>query len=85
MDIYINLLYGDYKKLEQQLRNMDECETSHTSVEGFYHKSISFQVGDTRFEFHGPLVKAAEHEQEKVCSNCGCPYPTRSHVCEVPE
>ncbi len=60
MDIYVNLRYADYKELEKQLRDLDSCETSHTSVDGYYHKSISFIVEGVRFEFHGPNVKAAE-------------------------
>ena len=59
MDIYINLTYAQYKTLEGQLRQFQERETAHTSVDGFYHKAISFSVGGVRFEFHGPIVKAA--------------------------
>lgn len=59
-DIYMNLNYDDYKSLEEQLRNWAERETAHTTVDGFYHKSLSFRVAGIRFEFHGPNVKAAE-------------------------
>lgn len=62
MDIYLNLSYDQYKALEQQLLEWKKRETAHTSVDGFYHKSISFRIDDTRFEFHGPNVKAAEPE-----------------------
>ena len=95
MDIYVNLKYAEYKALEQQLRDLDRCETSHTSVDGFYHKSISFLVDGVRFEFHGPNVKAAEEEAEysymkafgeavEVCTNCSaeqCPICFKCILC----
>jgi hypothetical protein len=76
-DIYMNLLYDDYKALEDQLRDFALRETQHTSVEGFYHKSISFHVAGIRFEFHGPIVKAAESEQPSTESRCRSVNPTR--------
>ena len=59
MDFYVNLTHAQYKALEAAMRAFEE--TTHTSVEGFYHKSIRVPVGDATFEFHGPAVKAAEH------------------------
>ena len=55
-DIYINLDHADYKRLEADIH--DFKETVHTSVDGFYHKSIRLNVGEIVFEFHGPAVKA---------------------------
>ena len=57
--MYVSLSYEDYKQLEQQMKQF--AETSHTTEPGFYHKAIRLQVTeDLTFEFHGPLVKAAE-------------------------
>lgn len=64
MDIYINLDYRAFKSLEEQLRDWEARETTHTSVDGFYHKAISFTVDGVRFEFHGPNVKARERADE---------------------
>lgn len=57
MDVYIRLDYRQYKNLEEQMRNYDKHETSHTSVDGYYHKALRIDVGDMTFEFQGPLVK----------------------------
>lgn len=67
MDIYIRLGYREYKEVERQMREFKE--TSHTSVDGYYHKSIRIKVGDVEFEFHGPLVKAQEVEIEGISEN----------------
>jgi len=56
-DFYTRLNYDQYKSLEKQLSNFKKLETSHTSVEGFYHKSFRLKVGDITFEFYGPSVK----------------------------
>jgi len=67
MDIYINLNHKSYKALEEAMKAFDE--TVHTSVEGFYHKSIRLPVGDATFEFTGPAVKAPpvdEHVDRRV-------------------
>lgn len=57
-DIYIRLDYRSYKKLEEQIRNFpQDVETVHTTVTGYYHKAIRFDVGDVVFEFQGPAVK----------------------------
>jgi hypothetical protein len=63
LDIYVNLNYDDYKVLEAQLRDLSQRETAHTTVDGFYHKSISFRVAGVRFEFHGPSVKAGQDQE----------------------
>lgn len=61
MDIYINLDHASYKALEKAMTEFKE--TVHTSVEGFYHKSIRLPVGDATFEFTGPAVKAPPVEE----------------------
>ena len=58
--LYIQLSHPQYKALEEQLRSWSERETAHTSVDGYYHNSISFVVAGIRWEFHGPIVKALE-------------------------
>jgi len=60
--LYIQLSHPQYKALEEQLLAWRERETAHTSVDGYYHKSISFTVAGIRWEFHGPIVKAREPE-----------------------
>ena len=56
-DIYLRLSYDEYKELEDQCRNFDKHETSHASVEGYYHKALRLHIGDSlTFEFQGPLV-----------------------------
>jgi hypothetical protein len=56
-DFYVRLDYRQYKHLEDQLRHWEEIETTHTSVDGFYHKALRVEVGDVTFEFQGPVVK----------------------------
>lgn len=56
-DVYIQLNYDAYKELERQLSEFKQLETSHTTVDGFYHKAFRLQVGSIIFEFQGPLVK----------------------------
>ena len=56
-NFYVQLGYDEYKELEQQLRNWEDIETSHATVEGFYHKALRIKIGTTLFEFQGPLVK----------------------------
>lgn len=58
--IYIQLTYEEYKRLEEAIKVFRE--TLHTSTGGYYHKSWRLPVGDNIFEFHGPIVKAAEEE-----------------------
>ena len=55
-DFYVRLKYEQYKEIEEQLRSWEQIETTHTSVEGSYHKSIRLKVGDALFEFYGPTV-----------------------------
>ena len=63
--IYLQLTYDEYKDLERQLKSWAERETTHTSVPGpFYHKSISFTIGEIQFEFHGPAVAGEEAKPE---------------------
>lgn len=56
---YIQLQYEEYKELEEQMREFKE--TTHTSVEGFYHKSIRLRINPGLImEFLGPLVLAGQ-------------------------
>lgn len=57
-NMYVQLGYDEYKELENQLRNWSLIETSHQTVEGYYHKALRIKVGTMLFEFQGPLVKA---------------------------
>lgn len=60
----MHLPYEDYKELEKQMKEFKE--TSHTSVEGFYHKSIRLNINDTLvIEFHGPPVGGYGHHDSK--------------------
>jgi len=63
--MYLSLDYESYRSLEQQAREFHE--TTHTSTPGaFYHKSWRIRVGpDLIIEFHGPLVRKAEHGEER--------------------
>lgn len=61
--IYTHLTYEDYKKLEGQMKAFKE--TSHTTVSGFYHKSIRLKINDTLImEFHGPNVGGYGHNKK---------------------
>lgn len=57
MDIYTRLTYDQYKDLERQCKNFDLIETTHTTVEGAYHRSFRLHLGDVVLEFQGPVVK----------------------------
>ena len=61
---YMSLSYEDYKTLEDACLNFKEKETVHTSHGGFYHTSFRIELEGMKIEFHGPLVKAAEIEEE---------------------
>jgi hypothetical protein len=61
-DVYLRLDYRQYKAVEDQLRKWDEIETSHTSVDGFYHKALRLDIGDITLEIQGPAVKAPIRE-----------------------
>lgn len=62
-DVYLRLDYRQYKNLEAQLRNWEAVETSHTSVDGFYHKALRLDIGDLTLEIQGPAVKAPIREE----------------------
>ena len=47
----------EYKAFEEQLKNFSTLETTHVSVEGYYHKSFRLKIGDITLEVHGPMVK----------------------------
>lgn len=55
-EFYVRLNHGEYKELERQLSDFKNLETSHTSVDGFYHKAFRLRTGDVIFEFMGPSV-----------------------------
>jgi hypothetical protein len=57
-DVYLQLNYTQYKILEDQLRNWEKLESSHTTVDGFYHKALRLNLGDITLEVQGPAVKA---------------------------
>jgi len=56
-EIYVRLTYEEYKRFEEQLKNYEKLETTHTTVDGFYHKSFRLKIGDIVLEVHGPSVK----------------------------
>jgi len=56
-EVYIRLSYEQYKEFEEQLKNYKQLETTHTTVDGFYHKSFRIKIGDITLEVHGPSVK----------------------------
>lgn len=56
-DVYLRLGYKDYKRLEDQLRHWEDLETTHTSVDGYYHKALRLDIGDLCLEVQGPAVK----------------------------
>jgi hypothetical protein len=64
-DIYLRLDYKQYKYLEDQLRHWEEIETSHTSVDGYYHKAIRLDIGNLCLEIQGPAVKEPLREETK--------------------
>lgn len=56
-DIYARLDYRQYKHLQEQLENWQGVETTHTSVDGYYHKALRLDIGDLTLEIQGPAVK----------------------------
>ena len=56
-ELYVRLNYTQYKKLEEQLRDWESVESSHTSVEGYYHKALRLEIGSLVLEVQGPTVK----------------------------
>jgi hypothetical protein len=63
-DVYLRLDYRQYKLLEQQLRHWEQVETTHTSVDGYYHKALRLDLGDITLEVQGPAVKAPIRHEE---------------------
>ena len=57
-NFYVQLGYDEYKEVENQLRDFSNIETSHKTVEGYYHKALRIKIGTSLFEIQGPLVKA---------------------------
>jgi len=57
--LYMQLSHEAYKSFEQQCKDFNE--TVHTTVTGFYHKSIRLRIGEGLIvEYHGPIVKTSE-------------------------
>lgn len=56
-DVYLRLDYRQYKHLEEQLRSWERVETTHTTVDGYYHKALRLDIGDLTLEIQGPAVK----------------------------
>ena len=57
-DLYMRLTYEQYKSLEDQMKNFEETETTHRTVDGGYHKAFRLRVTDSLIvEFQGPLIK----------------------------
>lgn len=62
-NIYVSVSYEEYKVVEQAMREFRE--TVHTTVSGFYHKSIRVPLGrETWLEVHGPIVQHHQQSQE---------------------
>lgn len=57
-EIYTRLNYLQYKRLQAELENWEEIETTHISAEGFYHKALRLNIGSVILEIQGPTVKA---------------------------
>jgi hypothetical protein len=56
-EFYVRLNYKQYKFLEEQLRDWEQIETSHVTVDGFYHKALRLEIGSVIIEVQGPTVK----------------------------
>jgi hypothetical protein len=78
-DIYLRLAYREYKHLEQQLRNWQNIETSHTTVDGYYHKALRLDIGDITLEIQGPAVREPIRE-----SNEPGPISHHDHPADYP-
>lgn len=72
-DIYLRLDYRQYKHLEEQLRNWETIETSHTTVDGFYHKALRLDIGNLTLEIQGPAVREPIREEPYVRPYAGDP------------
>lgn len=60
-NVYFQLDYDTYKHIENQMRDFDSIERTHTGGEKdtlFYHNSVRLDCGDFVIEFQGPIVKA---------------------------
>lgn len=56
-NLYLQLSYDDYKRVEDQLKRFEELERTHHTPD-CYHKSFRLQISnDLILEFQGPLVK----------------------------
>ena len=76
--IYMTLTYEQYKSLEEQMRLFKE--TKHLTTDGFYHKSLRLKIPDGPiFEFHGPIVKAAEVQYVEPEQEPDAPKPETVH------
>lgn len=73
-DVYLRLDYRGYKHLEEQLRNFEDLETVHTSVDGYYHKALRVEVGYITFEFQGPAVKEPIRAPETIANDAAEDY-----------
>lgn len=56
-DVYARLDYRQYKHLEGQLRDWQAIETTHTTVDGYYHKALRLDIGSITLEIQGPAVR----------------------------
>jgi hypothetical protein len=73
-DLYLRLDYRQYKNLEQQLTNWAAIETTHTSVDGYYHKALRLEIGDITLEIQGPAVKEPIRDDVPPSSRAGGGY-----------
>lgn len=59
-DVYLQLDYRAYKHLERQLRDWEQIETVHLSMDQrYYHKALRLEIGDITLEIQGPAVREA--------------------------
>ncbi len=65
-ELYVRLNYTQYKALQAQLQDWDSIESSHTSVEGFYHKAMRLEIGSMILEVQGPTVKSPLTDDGKL-------------------
>ncbi len=56
-DLYINVNYEEWKRIEKQFKAWEETE--HGAGTEYYHKALRVKVNDDlSIEFHAPVVKA---------------------------
>lgn len=96
-DLYLNLSYDDYKRIEKQMKEF--AETSHGEGSDYYHKSFRLRItNELNLEFHGPNVKARQREvvaaetmvttvaqQTEITQSCGLKGPHSTHDFKNPE